>query len=246
MNIFKYLWNLIKGDAKLEDKSDTAVLCVGMQRSSKYGACPGSGIDSTRMRDLLSKYGSVSLLQDGKATVASVKAGLEAICKKKLAIFFYSGHGGRVRNPKAQDGTGYSEHLALNNGPLYDHQIWSVVSNAAGRVVLIFDCCHSATMFRSNEGQGDVWQPSNGFRFDLLNNLVHEQAGRNILVWSGCPADNYSYGDDSGGVLTNAILGAYRKSRTYDEVWDGAKWFARDQMPVRTVIGDGFKGRVFR
>lgn len=241
---WKYVLNLAKGDAKLESKSDTACVCVGVGKSAKYGACPGAKVDSSRMSSLLSKYGATALLQDATATASAVVSALQEACKKDLCIFFYSGHGGRVRNPKAQDGTGYSEHLCLNNGALYDYTIWDVISKAKGRVVMIFDCCHSATMFRDAGGQDFE---NKGFEFKLLKSLASVQGGgRNILVWSGCPSDNYSYGDDNGGWLTNGILHGYKKDRTYDEVWRRASSEAMEQHPVRTVLGDGFEGKVFR
>lgn len=243
--LFRYLVGLVKGTVKHEDKGDTACLCVGMQSSSKYGACPGAYLDATRMGRLLSKYGSTVCIGDKKATVASVRSAMQKACEKKLAIIFYSGHGGRVRNPRAQDGSGYSEHLCLNNGALYDYDIWSVVSKAKGRVVLIFDCCHSATMYRSS-AKYNSYVFNRGFEFSLLRGMAFSQGRNNILVWSGCPADSYSYGGDSGGILTNGILDSYRKGRTYDEVWRYATRTAKDQRPVRTVIGEGFDGPVFR
>lgn len=242
----KYLVGFFKGTARFEGKGDTAIVCVGMERSGKYGPCPGAGVDSERMRKLLSGYGAVAFLQDGKATVSSVRNALSTACQKDLCIFFYSGHGGRVRNPKASDGSGYSEYLCLNNGALYDYSIWDVVSKAEGRVVMIFDCCHSATMFRT-AGDGDTWKIDTGFPFSMLGRIAVAQGpGKGMLVWSGCPADNYSYGDANGGVLTNGILKAYGSSRSYDEVWKKAAASAAGQNPVRTVVGKGFDGPVFR
>ena len=244
--IVAWIRGLFDRNVRMESRDGTAVVCVGMERSGKYGSCPGAASDSGRMRSLLSRYSSSTvLLQDGKATVSAVRNALAAACRKDLAIFFYSGHGGRVRNPKAQDGSGYSEHLCLNNGALYDHDIWSVVSQAKGRVVLIFDCCHSATMYRSS-AKYNSYVFNRGFEFSMLKGLAFSQGRNNVLVWSGCPADGYSYGDGSGGVLTNAILDAYRADRTYDRVWRYAARTVSSQRPVRTVIGEGFDGPVFR
>ena len=241
---------------KAASKSDTAVVCVGMQNSAKYGGCPGAALDSSRMAKILRPYGNTTVLQNAQATSASVKAALEQAVRKDLAIFFYSGHGGRVRNPKAQDGSGYSEHLCLNDGPLYDFAIWSVIANAKGRVVLIFDCCHSATMHRSasdiaepveieDELADDHWTPA-PFTFGLLNGMAKTSSAKGILVWAGCPATSYSYGDDGGGVLTNGILKAFDKDKTYDEVWRKAARLAESQGPCKTVVGGGFGGLVFR
>ena len=253
-SFFRGLWLRLFG--KSASKSGTSVLCVGMQNSSKYGACPGAALDSSRMAKLLGSYGKTVLLQNSQATTAFVKSEMEHAVQSDLAIIFYSGHGGRVRNPKAQDGSGYSEHLCLNNGPMYDFTIWDVISKAKGRVVLIFDCCHSATMHRSatdvaepvqigDECAEDHWTPA-PFTFRMLQGMAKRASAGGILVWAGCPADNYSYGDDSGGVLTNGILKAFHKDRTYDEVWRKAARLASGQGPCRTVVGSGFGGLVFR
>lgn len=242
---FKYLRDLIRGTAHLESKSDTACVCVGMERASKWGECPGAGIDAQRMSNLLAKYGSTVLLQDAQATASAVASALQDALKKDLCIFFYSGHGGRVRNPKAEDGSGYSEHLCVNNGALYDYTLWQLLQGAKGRVVMIFDCCHSATMYRTAQ-QGDVWNMNQGFRFSFLDGMASAQKRNDILVWSGCPSTSYSYGDANGGVLTNGILHAYRESRTYDDVWRIASKQASAQHPVRTKLGEGFDGKVFR
>ena len=87
--LFRMVAGLFKGTVHFEDKGDTAVVCVGMQGSSKYGSCPGAGADSTRMHKLLSDYGTAVLLQNKQATVSAVKAALEQACRKKLCIFFY-------------------------------------------------------------------------------------------------------------------------------------------------------------
>jgi len=251
----KLLWNMLVGKAKLTSRKDTAVVCVGMQTSAKYGACPGAQVDSTSMASRLGKYGSVTLLQSRNATTTAVSEALRGALEKDLCIFYYSGHGGQRRDPKGENGM--SEFLCLNNGPLPDYEIWNMVSKAKGRVVMIFDCCHSATMFREATASSDVEQPevvNLGFRFKMLegvatardNSEVEAAKSHGILVWSGCPANSYSYGDDNGGVLTNGIKKGMKSGATYDSVWETAKKAAKSQNPVRTVIGSGFDGLVFR
>ena len=240
----KYLIDLILGKAKLEDESNTACVVVGMQNSSKYGTCSGSRLDSDSMNSILSNYGSTVVLQNKNATISSVSSALEKALKKDLCIFYYSGHGGQENNSKGVDGI--SEFLCLNNGPLHDFEIWNLIQNAKGRVVMIFDCCHSATMFREtseNTVSKDI--KDTGFRFKMLES-VRAADSKNILIWAGCPSDSYSYGGDNGGVFTNGILNNFDKDDTYDDVWERAHKYAKDQNPVRTIIGTGFDGKVFR
>lgn len=246
----KYIWNKIvvlwrrmTGSAKVVDRGDTAIVCVGMQVSSKYGACPGAQLDSDSMTSILSRYGNVQLMQNKQATVASVTSALQAAVQSKLCIFYYSGHGGQERNSKGEGGM--SEFLCLNNGPLHDYDIWKIVSQSKGRVVMIFDCCHSATMFRDQSATDLKPFENTGFSFQMLHGPM-ALADVNLLVWSGCPANDYSYGDDNGGVFTNGIRKGFNGSDTYDDVWNRASRAAKAQKPARTILGTGFGGTVFR
>lgn len=245
MNLFdivryvKSMFGLVTGRARLTPKSDTACVVVGMENSRKYGSCPGSLHDSNEMGRVLSKYGRTTLLQDRTATADAVRNVMAAAVQKDLAIFYYSGHGGR---------TGDSEFLCAYNGPVWDHQIWDIVSKAKGRVVLIFDCCHSGHMYRDAEAPAEAAQaPFGGFEFRMLRTMPMAAGEHDILVWSGCPKESYSYGDSSGGVFTNGLLRGLRKTvATYDSVWSSGRSAASSQRPVRTVMGSGFNGLVFR
>jgi hypothetical protein len=240
----KYLINLIRGTAKLADERDTSCVVVGMQNSSTYGSCSGSKLDSDNMCNVLSRYGNTKLLQSKQATRSTVISALDNALKKKLCVFYYSGHGGQEKNSKGVDGM--AEFLCLNDGPLYDFEIWNYIQSAKGRVVMIFDCCHSATMYREIPGEKTVTHLKNtGFSFKMLKSAI-ASTSKNILVWAGCPSDSYSYGGMDGGVFTNGILKNLDKDDTYDDVWDRAYKYAKDQNPVRTTIGTGFDGKVFR
>lgn len=239
----KLAFGLMTGKAKIANKSDTAVVCIGMQQSAKYGSCPGSTLDSNSMAALLSKYGDVTLLQDRNATIEAVRLALINALNSKLCIFYYSGHGGQKQDRNGQNGI--SEYLCLNNGPLHDYEIWDLISKSKGRVVMIFDCCHSATMYRDHVFGGVEKFKNTGFAFKMLQVPLTLDT-KNILVWSGCPANDYSYGSDEGGVFTNGIRSKFESSDTYDEVWKRAKNFAKSQHPVRTILGEGFDGPVFK
>lgn len=258
---FSIMWRMIKriayflsgrgknGDKKMEAKT-TSIVIVGMKNSAKFGKCLGADVDATTMTNMLSAYGKPVVLRDAQARKAAVVAALSEAIKADLCIFCYSGHGGseRFADTKfdASEPDGKDEYLCLYDTYLKDTEIWNIISKAKGRVFMVFDCCHSATMFRSATGtEEDV--KSEPFTMQMLDGIVLPQgATTNLLVWSGCPDDNYSYGDASGGVLTNAIKKSFDKDRTYDEVWEKAKKLAADQHPQRTQLGEGFGGKVFR
>lgn len=199
------------------DKKSTAVLCIGVERS-RWGACPGAQIDATRMHSLLQKYSdNATLLVSQQATKNAVKQKMIEVFQKDLAIVFYSGHGGDQRQSTTTklnypEASGKDQFLCLYDGQMLDDEIWSLVCSAKGRVVLIFDCCHSATMYRS---------PID-FQEQLKANDGIFAAGKepDLLCISGCPDNTYSYGDANGGLLTNALLSKYREERTYNRVWE--------------------------
>ena len=232
------------GDAKIASKKDTAIVVVGMENSKKWGKCLGAEVDAKHMSSLLKPYGDMEVLRDGSATVKSVHEAISRAVQKPLCIFYYSGHGGRERNKSGVNG--WSEFLCLNDAGLHDFDLWSVIQQSNGRVVAIFDCCHSATMFRAAGEEVEEAPEMTGFSFSMLRGPLMAGSDVNLLSWSGCPSESYSYGGADGGVLTNGLLKGFSASHTYDEAWDRMKRNAASQGPVRTVIGTGFKGTVFR
>ena len=195
---FSLLIGAITGNVKKADK--TGIVIVGMQNSAKYGSCPGASVDAGRMLGVLSKYGKPIVLQDRQATKAAVSnALLNAVKSNDLTIFFYSGHGGSDPiGDTSGEPDGRNEYLCLYNGYMLDNEIWNIVNQAKGRVFMIFDCCHSETMFRS---PGITFEHKT---IELRSNRV------NLLVWSGCPDDSFSYSSDKGGFLTTAICNSLK------------------------------------
>lgn len=103
---------------------------------------------------------------------------------------------------------------------------------------LIFDCCHSETMFRS---------PGVTMR-RAASRLSSARGGKApaMLCWSGCPDGSYSYGSADGGEFTAALLKYARPDSTYERVWGMIRQDARlaGQQEVRgTRIGDFDSGR---
>lgn len=252
--IRSWLCRLFGGTRLCPRQGDASILLVGMEKSSTYGACPGSSLDVDHMEGVLADYGYVSSLKNGKATIRSVRKALSTALESGFCIFYYSGHGGQEKDPKGEGGV--SEFLCLDDGPLHDYEIWDMLGKARGRVMLIFDCCHSGTMYR------EATPRYPGFSFSLASTRVPGQGwmslypmspstmsveDHGLLVWSGCPADEVSYGSPDGGVLTNGILqGLKSRNPTYESVWEAAKTHAKEQHPKKTVIGNWFTKEVFR
>ena len=196
------------------DKKDTGVLCIGMENSRYAGSCPGAQVDATRMFELLSKKYSdnATLLVSQQATKAAVIAKMRDVLQKDLAIIFYSGHGGDQKQSAATklsypEPSGKDQFLCLYDKQLLDDEIWSLLCQAKGRVVLICDCCHSGTMFRA------PMSFSNG------KVLKARGAEPRLFYLGGCIDQSYSYGDSSGGLMTNAFLKHFKESMTYEDMW---------------------------
>lgn len=228
--------------ANFANDESTGVLCIGMQQSAAFGSCPGAQLDATRMHELLSKYSKNStLLLSHQATKTVVVKKMQEVCQKDLAIIYYSGHGGSQKqkvnaNTTFIEPSGHDSFLCLYNTYMLDDEIWAIVSNAKGRVVLIFDCCHSATMFRV----------TNPFNFENERKAMAATAKKSprILVLSGCDDLNYSYGGNDGGLMTNTLLRRFRENKTYKELFENVrdnKELAKSQTVHITEIGDSFK-----
>lgn len=146
----------VKDVCQTVDKTKKYSLIVGME-TSKWGACAGSNKDSNTMLDLIKQYvdGShIVKLNNGQATTIAVRKALkEQIAKVPedgLFIFTYSGHGGQTsKKANASNETdGKDEFLCLYDGYILDDELWEIFNTCQGRVFVIFDCCHSSTMFR--------------------------------------------------------------------------------------------------
>ena len=233
---------LLTGCSTTRAKS-TGIVIVGVGQSAKYGKCEGATTDAATMNGILSQYGTPTILLNSKATKANVVKALQAAAQNDLLIFTFSGHGGSDPIGDVSGETdGKNEYLCLYNTYLLDNEIWNIVNSAKNRVLLIFDCCHSETMFRS---------PGIAFTNALSSvdgtNTAFRSSKVTMLCWSGCADSAYSYGDAKGGNLTNAIRDAFDKDLTYGKMWIKVRTKVPSyQIPRKTEIGSWPNTKVFR
>lgn len=237
-----------------------ACVVVGMESSSRFGNCPGCEKDAVAMsRILREEYGyPVRTIVSGDATyeavVSSMREAIAKIPEDGLFIFHYSGHGGRedaglswtTEPPGFDDGT--DEYLCLEDTYLLDDEIWGIVSQCRGHVMLIFDACHSQTLFRSVRPSAlsaeiPLVRSSGGFRLKpRVRTLDDPGASLNLLCWSACLEDEQAYGDFSGGLLTTRLVKWWRPGLAYEELWALAcsdiALNRRVQIPAQTAYGD--------
>lgn len=241
-------------------------LCVGMESSARFGACPGCKKDAESLSALMADkfgYTGTTLISE-KATKAAVvqklKEGLESTPEDGLFLFFYSGHGGQ-EYLGGQEPTGADqpdEYLCLYDSHMLDDEIWDLVSTCRGRVFLYFDACHSATMYRSvsSELRIKATDPnvavalgvsekdmvkSNGFAFHPERFVTGSamSTGKNavrLLCWSGCKEAEFSYGGSGGGVLTLSVVGNWKPGCTYGTLWDAALRRVKVQQPGQNPV----------
>jgi len=228
----------IKSQMISHNSKTTSVVVIGMENSKVYGKCPGAKFDSDRMYQLFkSKFDDVTLLQSNTATKRSVLAALNNAAKADFMIVFYSGHGGSDPFPDTDikdEPDGNDEYLCLYDSYLRDNEIWNIIGKKKGRVWLIFDCCHSETMFRS---AGISMKSIATTPFALGQSI-------NMLCWSGCADNTYSYGDAGGGKFTNAFFAGYKQGITYNELWNKMRRneeLSKLQWIKQTKIGFGFE-----
>jgi hypothetical protein len=198
------------------------------------------------MQNILDKSGitNLTVLTDETATIKNVKNSLSQMLDAELLVFYYSGHGGstpaNLTNNFEVDGK--DEFLCLYDGALIDDDIWSIISQAKNKVFLIFDCCHSETMFRNPGMTFSNFKRSNVFRSNT-NTF-------SMICWSGCTDDTYSYGSVYGGMFTRTIYSYFRINRTYDVIWDLVShdvYLSDGQTCKQTKLGTDFgRNYIFR
>lgn len=203
--------------SSIEKSPTTSAVIIGMENSKAFGHCPGSAIDSKNAETVISAYtDNVIVLNDKNATIRNVSSALNDAVTNELCIVYYSGHGGShaFNDSNTQlEADKVDEYLCLYDGAFRDDSIWEIISKSKGRVFLIFDCCHSATMFRV---PGITF---GGLRYEQVYPRGRESTVMKMLCWSGCPDNTYSYGSSSGGKFSNCIWSYFKPNQTYDQLW---------------------------
>lgn len=221
----------------------TYAICIGVE-NGYAGECTGSALDCKRMTKLLQPYTSKMVtFTDSQATREAVVKKIAEGVQFPLFILYYSGHGGSApAYLDTEETDGKDEYLCLYDRPLLDDDIWKLISKSKGRVFLMFDCCHSGSMFKS---------PMNfSSQIQFFTATTDAKGPITMLCWAGCPDDTYSYGSESGGELTNTLLKYFKANMTYDQLWtkiENDKTLKTFETVQRTRMGTDFGGqRVFR
>lgn len=241
-------------------ESTTAIVITGVENSPRWGNCSGALTDCDTFQKIISKAAdnfSVTVLRDEQATVKNWKEAVAKAVQKPLAIIFYSGHGGSDTTHKLGTGEneadGIDEFLCLYDKPLIDDEVWNLISQSTGKVFLVFDCCHSATMFRtSNLDEQKKDDKSIGeftnLNFDKFVLQSRDGNGPSILCWSACGDETVARGNRFGGLFTNALNKYFGVGQTYKTIWDklvSDKSLRKMEVIQLNEVGESFQSELF-
>ena len=222
--------------------NDTYALVIGVE-NGYAGKCEGCLLDYKNMTTLIRPYANkLVTMEDSQATKKNVVEAMKEGVKHELFILFYSGHGGSTyaSNDKTET-DGKDEFMCLYDQGLLDNDIWNIIKESKGRVFLMFDCCHSATMYRT---------PLTFVRQMKLSASYNVSGPINMICWSGCPDSTYSYGSSSGGQFTNTLRKYFNKDMTYDQLWnkiESNSTLKQYEIVQRTIMGKNFgSNKIFR
>lgn len=222
---------------KLFSTKDISLLCVGLERTKRSETLLGAEASARKFyKKIKPRCNHSKLLLNEEATWKNVVAEMTAACQADLAIITFNCHGGQQKG-KENETDGKDEFLAIYDEYLLDNHIWRIISKAKGRVFLIFDSCHSGTMYR-NITFADCYQFARDFVPD-------------ILCWASCAEDKESYSTSTGGMLTKKICKNIRWWKTYDSLWKTVskdKSLAKSEIVVRSMLREDdskFKHRFF-
>lgn len=155
--------------------ADRALLVAAGGYRSPIPSLPGTSQDLAAMTDIAHGLGfaneAIRVLSGPQATRAAITEALETWLVKDVgpgdrALFYYSGHGTRVKDESGDEADGLDEALVPADvvkeggawkGLLLDDDLGAVLGRIGGRAVLAFvDACHSGTLARGVDEGGSV------------------------------------------------------------------------------------------
>lgn len=226
------------GDESWDDPviGTISAVVVGVEHPYTDQELPGARASLDNFATMLRAYTSdIAVLYDGDATVDAVKNAFQrAASTAGLAVLYVVGHGGCDQGHNFID---------LSDGSLADDDIWNISQTAAGSVFLVFDSCHSGTMYGPPDSAGTSLASPRTMS-EALRGIALRSGGQSavpMLCWSGADDAHVAWSDTyTGGLFTSAIVNSSDPEKTYSAVWRGvtADEDLREmgQQPVETVF----------
>lgn len=175
-----------------------------------------------------------------------MKEQIAKVTEDGICYITYSGHGGQTnRKANASNETdGKDEFLCLYDGQIIDDELWTIFGECKGRIFVVFDCCHSGTMYRlpHEQEEGDEVEDREPLEQPFFAKFENARSAHRMFVISGCGEETVSWGDSvNGGVLTSAMKKTFNKCLSYKDWWNkfrvDASFKKVKQVPICTKIG---------
>lgn len=200
------------------------VFC-GLIRTDSKGSnpCPGADVDAITLSADASSCGVVATtLLNEKCTWTNIKAVMfkqaEGLKRGDMLVFGLSSHGTQLKDQDGDEADGMDEGLCLYGelpgasiDILRDDYVMSELlvplweKHPGLDVMLITDTCHSQGNFRSMIN----WiVPEQKHSRLIVNSRAVNNIDGGLIQIAMCREESYSYGNDSGGTGTQALLRA--------------------------------------
>lgn len=243
----------------VESANRVAVICsLTKVDPKKYGGwdgdCPGTDVDSGIFAAMCDQYGiPYTKLENEQANSENVLSKSVAACDSLgpsggLLILYFSGHGGQVTSSSKDEEDGLDETICLWDGQLRDKHIWSLLTRVPKnvRVWMVTDCCNSGTNYRKPRDFAKSIRKMARERGELrlARGLVRRATDEepHLLHWGGCGDGESSYGSESGGQFTAALVDTFSTRKTYREWFnDAVKRMPKYQSPTCGETGVSFQ-----
>lgn len=210
-----------------------SAVVVSVEHSAIERDLIGAGITGASWAERLRRLTSdVVVLSDNAATSAAVKSAFRKACETEgLAVLVIAAHGG------CDDS--HNNIVALYDALVSDAEVWAIASTAKGRVWLVFDCCHSESMYAAGKPfPSDV--PT------LAASIARLAAGSDsevpVLCWAGATDSTVGwYSSGTGGFFSQSCLRNTANGETFAAAWEKVKTdpaLLQWQTPACTVIHD--------
>ncbi|MFM9872025.1 MAG: caspase family protein [Fimbriimonadaceae bacterium] len=147
-------------DEKGNDVDSDLLGCVNDAKAMQDIYINKFGVKKANTKMLLDKDATGEKFLDGvKWLIANAKVGDQV-------VFSYSGHGAQLEDPKAADGSGFTEVIVLADETLVQDTLFNEIANFfrinGVNATFIFDSCHSGGMSRDVSGKFKIQNKSLG------------------------------------------------------------------------------------
>lgn len=218
-------------------------LLIGINYRGKFNSLKGCINDVLCIQKLIKEWGflesNIALMTDdtsGKMypNAYNITFQLNALCSKMKpgdqAIFYYSGHGTRIRDKSGDEPNGYDSCIVpidfQSVGVINDDTIKYYIDKipAGANLFCVFDSCNSGTVcdlkynLFDTSYRKDITVKLKGFNYQdwvrrqmVSINPKQSDTNADVISLTGCRDDQVSYDLGRNGALTSAFLQTIKK-----------------------------------